>query len=149
MNTEELQQRKAELEHRLTRAEVFSDFQKVREISIELGKIEKELQAEVSSAGKNTGGMEHILLEIRAGAGGDEAALFAGELVHMYTNYARERGWTAVEIDSHSTALGGYRSRTGSFVPRNTVPWCCAGRNPLDQFDAAPFGSPRPSGSTT
>jgi peptide chain release factor 1 len=50
-----------------------------------------------------------VYLEIRAGAGGQEAALFAGDLQRMYTNYALKKGWR-VEVDSLSTTdLGGMR----------------------------------------
>jgi len=50
-----------------------------------------------------------VYLEIRAGTGGQEAALFAGDLLKMYTNYALAKGWK-VQVDSASTTdLGGYR----------------------------------------
>lgn len=50
-----------------------------------------------------------IFLEIRAGTGGQEAALFASDLLRMYSNYALKRGWrVAVQSESH-TDLGGYR----------------------------------------
>lgn len=50
-----------------------------------------------------------VFLEIRAGTGGQEAALFAGDLLKMYTNYALSKGWYA-EVDSSSTTdLGGFR----------------------------------------
>ncbi|MFA6095139.1 MAG: PCRF domain-containing protein [Candidatus Paceibacterota bacterium] len=50
-----------------------------------------------------------ILLEIRAGAGGDEAALFAEELALMYERYVTTRGWGWRIIDESKTALGGYK----------------------------------------
>jgi len=51
----------------------------------------------------------NIYLEVRAGTGGDEAALFAGDLFRMYTLYAEQRGWT-VEVVSHSDGEhGGYK----------------------------------------
>lgn len=54
-----------------------------------------------------------IILEIRAGAGGDEAAIFAGELVRMYQKYAAKRGWSFTVVDSNPTALGGYKTFIG------------------------------------
>ena len=51
-----------------------------------------------------------ILLEIRAGAGGDEAAIFAGDLARMYQKYSVIRGWTFSIIDSNETTLNGYKS---------------------------------------
>jgi peptide chain release factor 1 len=53
-----------------------------------------------------------IILEVRAGAGGDEAALFAGELAQMYLKYAEKNGWqTAVSSESFATG-GGYKEAT-------------------------------------
>jgi len=49
------------------------------------------------------------ILEIRAGAGGDEAALFAADLFRMYTNYANSNGWKIEIIDSNVTEGGGYK----------------------------------------
>ena len=51
-------------------------------------------------------------LEIRAGAGGKEAALFAADLAKMYTNYAMKRGWNVSLIDFHETDLKGYKEIT-------------------------------------
>lgn len=50
-----------------------------------------------------------VYLEIRAGTGGQEAALFAGDLLRMYTNYAIKRGWKVSIEDSSPTDLGGYK----------------------------------------
>ena len=50
-----------------------------------------------------------VYLEIRSGAGGQEAALFAADLLKMYTNYALSKGWKAHVDSSSSTDLGGYR----------------------------------------
>ena len=50
-----------------------------------------------------------VFLEIRAGTGGQEAALFAGDLLKMYTNYALSKGWEVSLVDSSSTDLGGIR----------------------------------------
>ena len=53
--------------------------------------------------------IDHIIVEIRAGAGGDEAALFAGDLFRMYSRYAQEKGWQTAVIDSSETTIGGYK----------------------------------------
>ena len=50
-----------------------------------------------------------IILEVRAGAGGDEAALFAFELTEMYKRYAESKGWQAKIIDESKNDLGGYK----------------------------------------
>jgi len=51
-----------------------------------------------------------IILEIRAGAGGDEAAIFAGDLARMYQRYAAKRGWAFSVLDSNQTTREGYKS---------------------------------------
>jgi peptide chain release factor 1 len=52
---------------------------------------------------------KNIFLEIRAGAGGDEAALFVGDLFRMYSHYADRRGWHMEVVDSSPTGLGGFK----------------------------------------
>ncbi|HEY1057418.1 MAG TPA: peptide chain release factor 1 [Limnobacter sp.] len=51
----------------------------------------------------------NILLEIRAGTGGDESALFAGDLFRMYTRYAERRGWQVELMSASDSELGGYK----------------------------------------
>ncbi|MBI2941333.1 MAG: peptide chain release factor 1 [Chloroflexi bacterium] len=51
----------------------------------------------------------NVIVEIRAGAGGEEAALFAGDLYRTYSRYAERRGWKTELIDLHETELGGIR----------------------------------------
>lgn len=50
-----------------------------------------------------------IILEVRAGAGGEEASLFAEELALMYTKYAQNRGWNVTVLDESMSAVGGYK----------------------------------------
>ncbi|MCA9320768.1 MAG: PCRF domain-containing protein, partial [Planctomycetes bacterium] len=50
-----------------------------------------------------------VLVEIRAGTGGDEAALFAGDLLRMYSQYAEQRGWTVDILESSEGAAGGFK----------------------------------------
>jgi peptide chain release factor 1 len=54
------------------------------------------------------------MLEIRAGTGGDEAALFAGDLFRMYSRYAEERGWRVELISASAAELGGYKEVVAS-----------------------------------
>jgi peptide chain release factor 1 len=51
-----------------------------------------------------------IIIEIRAGAGGDEAAIFAGDLARMYQRYSAKRGWLFSILDTNQTTLDGYKS---------------------------------------
>jgi peptide chain release factor 1 len=52
---------------------------------------------------------KNIIVEIRAGTGGDEAALFVGDLYRMYTRFTDRNGWKHEVIDSNPTGLGGYK----------------------------------------
>ncbi|TMB64351.1 MAG: peptide chain release factor 1 [Deltaproteobacteria bacterium] len=52
---------------------------------------------------------KNVILEIRAGTGGEEAALFAGELFRMYSRYAESRGWRVEMMSSNPTGLGGFK----------------------------------------
>ncbi|MFM9977570.1 MAG: peptide chain release factor 1 [Sphingomonadaceae bacterium] len=54
------------------------------------------------------------MLEIRAGTGGDEAALFAGDLFRMYQRYAEERGWRVEPISASAADVGGYKEVVAS-----------------------------------
>jgi peptide chain release factor 1 len=56
------------------------------------------------------------VVEVRAGTGGDEAALFAGDLVRMYLRYAEERGWRTEMVTVSEGEMGGYRE--ASFIVR-------------------------------
>ncbi|PIR86664.1 MAG: hypothetical protein COU11_04095 [Candidatus Harrisonbacteria bacterium CG10_big_fil_rev_8_21_14_0_10_49_15] len=53
-----------------------------------------------------------VIIEIRGGAGGDEAAIFAGDLARMYQRYAETKGWQLQVLDYNETSLGGYKSFT-------------------------------------
>lgn len=53
--------------------------------------------------------MNKLILEIRGGAGGDEAALFAGDLARMYQRYAQKRGWAFNVTDYNETSNNGYK----------------------------------------
>ncbi len=52
---------------------------------------------------------KNILLEIRAGTGGGEAALFAADLFRMYSRYAEKKGWKVEILSSHETGIGGFK----------------------------------------
>lgn len=64
----------------------------------------------------------NIILEIRAGTGGEEAALFAADCARMYRNYADSKGWKAEVLSASSAELGGYKeyifSLSGQYVFR-------------------------------
>lgn len=52
---------------------------------------------------------KNVIMEIRGAAGGDEAALFAGDLFRMYSRYAESRNWKAEIMDANPTGIGGYK----------------------------------------
>lgn len=52
---------------------------------------------------------KNIIMEIRGAAGGDEAALFAGDLLSMYQKYAESQGWRVEVMDANITGIGGYK----------------------------------------
>lgn len=52
---------------------------------------------------------KNVIMEIRAGAGGEEAALFAGDLFRMYTRYAERHGWKTEMMGSNPTDIGGFK----------------------------------------
>ena len=60
----------------------------------------------------------NIYLEIRAGTGGDEAALFAGDLLRMYSRYAERRGWGLETVNESAGEQGGYREAVVRVVGR-------------------------------
>ena len=53
-----------------------------------------------------------VILEVKAGEGGEESALFAGDLLRMYLRYAERRGWKTEILDATMTGLGGYKDAT-------------------------------------
>ncbi len=70
---------------------------------------ELEGQAQELMRPKDTGDDKNTFIEIRAGAGGSEAALFAGELLRMYVKFAEQKGLHAELVESHETEIGGYK----------------------------------------
>lgn len=109
---EQLQQQRAEAEEA---REEFADDPEMQQLAAEeleeAREQEEELLQELAdrlitdreSADRN------IIMEIRPGTGGDEAALFAGDLLEMYTRYAERKGWDVEPMNLQSTDLGGMR----------------------------------------
>lgn len=72
-----------------------------------LPKIEEELK--ILLIPKDPNDEKNVIFEIRAGTGGDEAALFAGTLFRMYTMYAERKHWKLEVLNENETGLGGYK----------------------------------------
>ena len=60
---------------------------------------------------------KEIILEVRAGAGGEEAAIFAQDLAMMYERFAEKKGWEVKKLDEHESEMGGYKE--ASFEIKN------------------------------
>ena len=82
----------------------------IEEIKEKLPKIEEELK--ILLIPKDPDDDKNIICEIRAGAGGEEAALFAGTLFRMYLMYAENRHWKIDVLNENETGLGGYKEIT-------------------------------------
>ena len=81
--------------------------EEIQSLKEQIGQVEEDLR--VLLLPKDPNDDKNVLLEIRAGTGGEEAALFAADLYRMYTRLAERRGWK-LEVMSHSTTgLGGLK----------------------------------------
>lgn len=151
-NREELEQKAAILQEKLTQPETLKDQGALKNLSIELSRIEKKIadykklesvktrrqEAEEIASGNDAelraiaeedlkklrneeatllhrleneeaNFPENVIMEIRAGAGGQEASLFACELFLMYTRFAEKRGWHVSLLDESKSDLEGYK----------------------------------------
>lgn len=81
-----------------------SEFPEVKDA---VARVEADLQ--LALVPKDPADARNAYVEIRAGTGGDEAALFAGDLLRMYLRYAEQRGWRAEVVSESKAELGGYK----------------------------------------
>ena len=79
----------------------------IAEYEDEIPKMEDELK--ILLLPKDPNDEKNVILEVRAGTGGDEAALFAQDLLRMYLRYAERRGWKAEIMDMNDTDIGGVK----------------------------------------
>ncbi|MBC7252196.1 MAG: peptide chain release factor 1 [Anaerolineae bacterium] len=70
---------------------------------------ELEHQLQMMLLPKDPNDEKNVIMEIRAGAGGDEAGLFAADLYRMYTRYAESQGWDTELLSAHETGIGGFK----------------------------------------
>ncbi len=88
------------------------DFKEMVEEEYETGKQDMEKCAEelkILLLPRDPNDDKNVIIEIRGGAGGDEAALFANSLYRMYTMYAERQGWKTEMLNSNQTELGGFK----------------------------------------
>jgi peptide chain release factor 1 len=81
--------------------------EEVLRLETEIPVLEKEV--ELGLVPPDPADSRNTIIEIRAGAGGDEAALFAGDLFRMYTHYASAQGWKHESMSSSGAEMGGYK----------------------------------------
>ncbi len=81
--------------------------EEVTALSARRGELEQELRRMLLPRDPNDD--KNVILEIRAGTGGEEAALFAGDLYRMYSRYAEDRGWKVEVLSAHATGVGGFK----------------------------------------
>lgn len=81
--------------------------QEIEEKTSNLEKLTADLRRALLPKDEND--KKDVIVEIRAGAGGDEAALFAGNLFRMYSRFAEAKGWKVEVVSSNTTGQGGYK----------------------------------------
>ncbi len=81
--------------------------EELKQAASEIEKLEKQLK--ILLLPKDPSDDSNLFLEIRAGTGGDEAALFAGDLLRMYTRYAESQNWKIEPINESISETGGYK----------------------------------------
>jgi len=81
--------------------------EEVNRLTQEKERVEEELK--MALLPKDPNDEKNILLEIRAGTGGEEAGLFAGDLFRMYSKYAEKQGWRMEILNRHYTGVGGFK----------------------------------------
>jgi peptide chain release factor 1 len=88
---------------------------------IDLGKnnVDLEHQIKIALLPKDSADEKNAILEIRAGTGGEEAALFAAKLFNMYQRYAEKRRWKFEILDISDTGLGGYKEASATISGKN------------------------------
>ena len=82
----------------------------IQENEKEQNKLQKKLKGLLIP--ENPSVEKNAILEIRAGTGGDESALFAADLLRMYKKYAEKNGWELEPMNSHQTPIGGFKQFT-------------------------------------
>lgn len=105
--TEEIEEAKELLNEKLER-----DFKQLvdmelKEAETSLEEVKEELR--ILLLPKDPNDDKNVIVEIRGGAGGDEAALFAADLFKMYSRYAEKYRWSTEILDSHPTEIGGFK----------------------------------------
>jgi len=81
--------------------------EEIATLDMERARLEEELQTMLLP--RDPRDERNVIMEIRAGAGGDEAGLFAADLFRMYSRYAESQGWQTELLSAHETGVGGFK----------------------------------------
>ena len=84
--------------------------EELSELTVQKEELDRELPLLLLP--KDPNDERNVIMEIRGGVGGEEAALFAGDLFRMYSRYAERQGWRVEMMDSNATELGGFKEVT-------------------------------------
>lgn len=104
---EQLTDAKAMLEEKLDAEMREMVKEEINELEDQIEDLEERLH--VLLLPKDPNDDKNVIMEIRGAAGGDEAALFAGDLYRMYSRFAEHQGWKTEVMDTNSTGVGGYK----------------------------------------
>ncbi|KJK47465.1 peptide chain release factor 1 [Lentzea aerocolonigenes] len=117
----EIEQAKSDLEAAKELAAEDKGFQEeVEQLEEQLPKLEEKLTELLLPRDPHDG--DDVLLEIKSGEGGEESALFAGDLLRMYTRYAERHGWKVEMLDGTDSDLGGFKDVTVSIKTKSATP---------------------------
>lgn len=83
--------------------------EELKNLEIQRSELKKQMDEILEAEEKEEEFPNEVILEVRAGAGGDEASLFAREIADMYRSYAEKNGWSFKVISESESAMGGYK----------------------------------------
>ncbi len=83
--------------------------EELKELTEKKNKLEMQIREKYLSGFETISEDKNVIIEIRAGAGGNEASIFAGDLFRMYSKYAESKNWKVEVLSSHPTDLGGFK----------------------------------------
>lgn len=93
--------------------------EELKNLKKEKGEKESELKKLLEEKNEPSQDFKNIVVEIRAGVGGEEAALFAGDLFRMYKRFSDSQGWPTETLSSNKTGIGGYKEIIFEIKGRN------------------------------
>jgi peptide chain release factor 1 len=107
---EQLQDAKAMLNEKLDSEMREMVKEEVNDLEAQIAELQEQMR--ILLIPKDPNDDKNVIFEIRGAAGGDEAALFAGDLYRMYSRFAEAQGWKTELIDANPTGLGGFKEIT-------------------------------------